>query len=89
MNKSELTNAIAAKAGLTKEQAKKALEATIGTMKESLSAGDKVTLVGFGNFSIVERAARKGFNPKTKAPINIEAKKAIKFKAGSELSESL
>ncbi len=89
MNKSELTSAIAQKAGLTKEQAKKALEATLDSMKDALVANDKVTLVGFGNFSVVKRAERKGFNPSTKKEIVIKAKNAVKFKAGAELNNAI
>ena len=89
MNKTELTNAIAAKAGLTKADAKKALEATIEAISEALKAGDKVALVGFGTFAVSERPAREGINPATKAKIKIAAKKVAKFKAGAELADAL
>ncbi len=89
MNKSELVSAIAAKAGLSKVDAKKALDATVEAISEALKAGDKVALVGFGTFSVVERGAREGINPLTKQKITIAAKKSAKFKAGAELTEAL
>ncbi len=85
MNKTELINAIAEKAGLTKVQAKAALEAAINTVSEQLAKGDKVALIGFGTFSVAEKTARKGINPRTKEVIEIPARKAVKFKAGAEL----
>lgn len=85
MNKSELVNAMAEKSGLTKVDCKKALEAAIAAVSEALKDGDKVSLVGFGSFSVVERAARQGVNPATGEAIEIAAKKNVKFKAGSEL----
>lgn len=89
MNKTELTNAIAAKAGLTKVDAKKALDATIEAITAALKGGDKVALIGFGTFSVAERKARTGVNPLTKKSIKIEAKKIAKFKAGAELEEAV
>uniref|UniRef100_A0AB33JQB3 HU family DNA-binding protein n=5 Tax=unclassified Prevotella TaxID=2638335 RepID=A0AB33JQB3_9BACT len=89
MNKTELIDQIAAKAGLTKVDAKKALEATVETIKEALVAGDKIQLVGFGTFSVNERPARQGINPATKTKIEIEAKKVAKFKAGAELADAV
>lgn len=89
MNKTELTNAIAAKAGLTKVDAKKALDATIEAISEALKGGDKVALLGFGTFSISVRPAREGINPQTKAAIKIAAKKVAKFKAGAELEAAI
>lgn len=86
MNKSELISAMAAEAGLSKADSKKALDAFIASVTKALKNGDKVALVGFGTFSISERAARTGINPATKVQINIPAKKVAKFKAGSELS---
>jgi DNA-binding protein HU-beta len=86
MNKSELINAIAEKSGLSKVDSKKALDATLETIAEEVKAGGKVVLVGFGTFSVSERSARKGINPRTKQPIDIPAKKTTKFKPGSELS---
>lgn len=87
MNKTELINAIAEKANLSKVQAKAALEATINTVSEQLAKGDKVALIGFGTFSVAEKTARKGVNPRTKAVIEIPARKAVKFKAGAELND--
>lgn len=89
MNKAELISAIAVEAGLTKVDAKKALEAVVKSVSDALIAGDKVSLVGFGTFSVVERAARPGINPATKQAISIAAKKVAKFKAGAELSASI
>lgn len=86
MNKSELISAIAEKSGLSKVDAKKALDATLETISEEIKGGGKVVLVGFGTFSVSERSARKGINPRTKQPINIPAKKTAKFKPGSDLS---
>ena len=86
MNKTELVNAVAEKAGLTKVQAKEALEATLCAIAGALEKGDKIALVGFGTFSVAEKAARKGVNPATKKTIEIPAKKVVKFKAGSELA---
>lgn len=86
MNKTELVNAIAEKAGLTKADAKKALDATIEAIADAVAAGDKVALVGFGTFAVVEKAARTGFNPLKKETIEIPARKAVKFKAGAELA---
>lgn len=87
MNKTELINAIAEKANITKVQAKSALEATINTISESLAKGDKVVLIGFGTFAVAEKTARKGINPRTKEVIEIPARKAVKFKAGAELND--
>ena len=89
MNKAELINAIAAGAGLSKVDAKKALDATVKAITGALAAGDKVSLIGFGTFSVAERSARQGINPKTKQPIKIPAKKVAKFKAGSELAAAV
>ena len=89
MNKAELINAIAEEAGLSKADAKKALDATVKAVSEALVAGDKVSLVGFGTFSVSERSARQGINPKTKETITIEAKKVAKFKAGAELAAAV
>ncbi|MDL2208582.1 HU family DNA-binding protein [Parabacteroides sp. OttesenSCG-928-O15] len=87
MNKTEFINAVSEKAGLSKVDAKKAVEAFVETVSNELKAGGKVALLGFGSFSVAEKAARKGVNPKTKQPINIPARKTVKFKAGSELSD--
>ncbi|MBO5585443.1 MAG: HU family DNA-binding protein [Bacteroidaceae bacterium] len=89
MNKTELVSSIAAKAGLSKADSKKALDATIEAIAEALKAGDKISLVGFGTFAVAERPARQGINPATKAPISIPAKKVAKFKAGSDLESAI
>lgn len=89
MKKTELIEKIAAGSGLGKEEAKKALNATIDAIKDALIAGDKITFVGFGTFSVNERPAREGINPLTKEKIQIAAKKIAKFKAGSELTDML
>lgn len=87
MNKSELVDAMAEGANLSKADAKRVLEAFLGATGKALSKKDKVALVGFGTFSVSERAARKGRNPQTGKEINIAAKNVVKFKAGSELSD--
>ncbi len=89
MNKSELISAIAAESGLTKSDSKKALDAFMASVKQTLQKGDKVSLVGFGTFSVAERAARTGVNPSTKKKITIPAKKVAKFKAGAELLDAV
>ena len=89
MNKTELVEKIAAGAGISKVDAKKALDATINAIKDALVAGDKIALVGFGTFSVNERPAREGINPATKEKIQIAAKKIAKFKAGAELANAL
>lgn len=89
MNKTELIDKIAAGAGISKADAKKALDATTNALKEALVAGDKIQLVGFGTFSVSERPAREGINPATKEKIQIAAKKVAKFKAGAELADAL
>ena len=77
MNKTELVDKIAAVAGLSKVDSKKALDAAVVAIKEALEAGDKVALVGFGTFAVAERPAREGINPATKAKIQIPAKKVV------------
>ena len=89
MNKTELVNAIAANAGLKKDDAKKALDATLNAVADALKSGDKVALLGFGTFAVTERPARTGINPATKEKIEIAAKKVIKFKAGAELAHEV
>lgn len=86
MNKSELVDAVASKSGLTKADSQKAVSAVVDSIKEELQKGEKVVLIGFGTFSVSTRSARKGVNPRTKAVIDIPAKKTAKFKAGAELS---
>ena len=87
MNKTEFINAVAEKSGLSKVDAKKAVEAFVETVSSELKEGGKAALLGFGSFSVAEKAARKGVNPKTKQPIEIPARKSVKFKAGAELTE--
>ena len=88
MNKTELIDKIAAGAGLTKVDAKKALDATVDAIKAALKKGDKVQLIGFGTFDVVKKPAREGINPATKQKIKIAAKKVAKFKAGAELADT-
>ena len=87
MNKTEFINAVAEKSGLSKVDAKKAVEAFVETVSSELKEGGKVALLGFGSLSVAEKSARKGVNPKTKQPIEIPARKSVKFKAGTELTE--
>ena len=89
MNKTELIDAIAKKAEISKKDAEKALKAFTETVTAQLKKGDKVTLVGFGTFEVVKRAARKGINPRTKESIKINASKAPKFKAGKALKDAI
>jgi DNA-binding protein HU-beta len=89
MNKSELITAIAAESGLSKVDSKKALDAFIASVSSALKSGEKIVLVGFGNFSVVERQERAGINPATQEAIRIPPKKVVKFKAGSELANSV
>jgi DNA-binding protein HU-beta len=89
MNKAQLIDAIAGDSGLTKADAKKALDAFIKVTGGALKGGDRVALVGFGSFGVSERSARTGRNPQTGAEIQIPAKKVVKFKAGSELTDSI
>ena len=83
MNKAELINAMAAESGLSKVDSKKELEAFFSSVTKALSAGDKISLVGFGTFSVAERAERSGINPSTKKAIIIHAKKVAKLKPGA------
>lgn len=89
MNKAEMVNAIAQKADITKAQAAAALDQVIGSIGSALRAGDKVTLVGFGTFSVVSRGARTGRNPRDNKPIKIAAKKVAKFKPGKKLADEV
>ena len=86
MNKIELVNAVAEKSGLSKADAKKAVDGVLDAISGALKSGDKVALVGFGTFSVSERGERTGINPATKQPITIAAKKVVKFKGGAELN---
>ncbi len=87
MNKTELVDAIAKKTGLTKKQAKMAVDAFIDVVKGELMQGGKVRLIGFGTFEVRKRAARKGMNPRTKKPITIPARKVPAFKPSNELKK--
>jgi DNA-binding protein HU-beta len=89
MNKAELIDSIAGKAGISKADAKKALDGMIESTSEALKKGDRVSLVGFGSFSVSKREARTGRNPQTGKEIQIPAKNVVKFKAGAELSDSV
>mgnify|MGYP001792262072 FL=1 len=89
MNKAELIAKIADDAGITKTQANKTVDSFVEAVTKTLKKGDKVTLVGFGTFSVSKRAARNGRNPQTGAVIKIKAKKVAKFKAGKELSSKI
>ena len=89
MNKSDLIDVMAADAGVTKAAAKKALESFLGNVQGSLKKGNRVSLVGFGSWSVSKRAAREGRNPQTGKTIKIAAKKVVKFKAGSDLQSSV
>jgi len=89
MNKAELIEAMASKAGLSKADSKKALDAFISATTETLKKGDRLSLIGFGSFSISKRAARTGRNPQTGKEIQIKAKNVVKFKAGTELANSV
>jgi DNA-binding protein HU-beta len=89
MNKSELIDAMAADAGVTKAAAKLALESFLGNVGKTLKGGGRVSLVGFGSWSVSARAAREGRNPQSGATIQIKAKKVVKFKAGAELEGSV
>lgn len=86
MNKTELVNAIAEKAQISKADAKKALDAAIEAIGEALEKDDKVAILGFGTFAVNEKPARQGINPRTKETIEIAARKVVKFKAGAELN---
>ncbi len=87
MNKAELINAAAEKAGLSKKDTEAAINAAIDAITEALADGDKVQLVGFGGFEVKERAARIGRNPRTKESIEIPASKIPVFKAGKALKD--
>jgi len=89
MNKSDLIDAMAADAGISKAAAKKALDSFLGNVEGTLKKGDRVSLVGFGSWSVSKRAARDGRNPQTGKTIRIPAKNVVKFKAGSGLQDSV
>ena len=89
MNKTDLIDAMASDAGVSKAAAKKALESFLGNVSGALKGGNRVSLVGFGSWSVTRRAARDGRNPQTGATIKIAAKNVVKFKAGAELAGSI
>lgn len=89
MNKAELIDAMANGAGISKADAKKALDSMIDATAGALKKGDRVSLVGFGSFSVSRREARTGRNPQTGKEIKIAAKNVVKFKAGADLSGSV
>ena len=89
MNKKELVDSIAEAADISKAAAEKALNSALAGITDALVKGDKITLVGFGTFSVMKRAARQTKNPKTGAPIEVAAKNIAKFKAGSKLAEAV
>ena len=89
MNKTDLIDGMAADADISKAAAKKALESFLGNVGSALKGGGRVSLVGFGSWSVSKRAAREGRNPQTGATIQIKAKNVVKFKAGAELSSSV
>lgn len=90
MNKAELIDKIATGAGLSKADAKRALDAFISASTEELKKEDgRVALVGFGSFTVAERAARTGRNPKNGDPIKIPSKNVVRFKTGNELADAI
>ncbi len=89
MNKTELINAVAQKAAISKKDAEAAVAAVLGSIEDALVNGDKVQLIGFGTFEVKERAARTGHNPKTGASIEIAAAKVPSFKAGAALKNAV
>jgi len=89
MNKSELIESMAADAGISKAAAKKALNSVTGSVEKALKKGERVSLVGFGSWSVTKRAARDGRNPQTGKTIRISAKNVVKFRPGAELKGSV
>lgn len=89
MKKAELVEVVAEKAGLTKADATRAIDATFEAIKGVLVKGDKITVPGFGTFSVSERAAREGRNPRTGETVTIAARKAVTFKAGTALKDAV
>lgn len=87
MNKTDLINEVAAKASLSKVDAKKAVDAVLESIEQALANEDKVQLIGFGTFAVQEKPAREGINPRTKEKIQIEAKKVVKFKPADNLGK--
>jgi len=89
MTKAELVAKIAGEGGITKAQAEKAVDGFVSAVSGALAGGDKITLVGFGTFSVGSRSQREGRNPRTGEKIKIPASKVVKFKAGKTLSEKV
>jgi len=89
MTKSDLVDSVAAKAGMTKKDSARAVDAVFDTIREQLKTGDKVQLVGFGSFEVKQREARVGRNPKTMEEIRIPARRVPVFRPGKELKESV
>jgi len=89
MNKSDLVDSMADAAGISKAAAEKALTGALEAVTRALAKGDKVTLVGFGTFSVTKRAARQGRNPQTGKTIKIAARKVARFKPGSKLADAV
>jgi len=88
MNKGDLVEKVAKECDLSKAAAEKALNSILDTISGAMAAGDKVTLIGFGTFSVSNRAAREGRNPQTGETMKIPARKIVKFKAGSKLADA-
>ena len=89
MNQADLITTVAERAGLTKADAGKAVEALVGTITEALKQGDEVRIAGFGTFGISERGERQGRNPQTGSPITIATSKAVRFTAGKSVKDAL
>ena len=89
MNKTEFIDAVSAKAGLSKADGKKAVDAMVETILSEMEKGEKISILGFGSFTVVEKSACKGVNPRSKEVIEIPARKVIKFKPGAELVSSV
>lgn len=89
MNKAQLVNSLSEKTGLTKAKSNEVIDTLVSVISETLSNGEKVTLVGFGTFNTSQRDARKGRNPKTGETVDIPAKRVPKFKPGSELTKNV
>jgi DNA-binding protein HU-beta len=89
VNKTQLAEQIAARAGVSGAEAGRVLDATLDTIEEALASGNEVTITGFGKFTVAERAARQGVNPATGEPMQIAASKAPRFSAGAKLKQAV
>jgi DNA-binding protein HU-beta len=89
LTKTDLVKKVSAKSGLSKKDSAAAVSATLEALKDALAKGEKVQLIGFGTFDVVERAARTGINPQTKKKMQIPAKKAVRFRAGKPLKDAV